>query len=271
MENSAEQVQKVSRMKVAAYQAPLQPHGSMDAVGVIRRKIDLCETEQVSFLCCPEAILGGLADYAENQAEIALCVADGSLDRALAPLTSNTVTTFVGFTERSQDGTLYNSAAVHHRGSIAGIYRKINPAVRRSVYAAGSELPVFEVDGLRFGILICYDTCFPRLATSLAARGAEMLFVLSNNALPLGRPDLVSEARAADVTNAARNDVWVVRADVAGECSGYVSSGSSCIVDPTGRVRRTAKLLSEDLLGIEISSPSRTRNNARSRALSPKA
>ena len=49
-------------MKVAAYQAPLLPAGSMAALGLIRKRLDWCESEGVEILCCPEAVLGGLAD-----------------------------------------------------------------------------------------------------------------------------------------------------------------------------------------------------------------
>jgi hypothetical protein len=51
-------------VKVAAYQAPLLPSGSMGAVDLIRQRIAWCEVEGVEILCCPEAVLGGLADYA---------------------------------------------------------------------------------------------------------------------------------------------------------------------------------------------------------------
>lgn len=50
-------------MKVAAYQAPLSPNGSMEALEFIRYQIDQCEARGVQILCCPEAVLGGLADY----------------------------------------------------------------------------------------------------------------------------------------------------------------------------------------------------------------
>ena len=49
-------------MRVAAYQAPLLPAGSMEALALIRKRVEWCEAEGVSILCCPEAILGGLAD-----------------------------------------------------------------------------------------------------------------------------------------------------------------------------------------------------------------
>jgi predicted amidohydrolase len=55
-----------SDVKVAAYQAPLFAAGSMDALGLIRQQIDRCESAGVEILCCPEAILGGLADYAAD-------------------------------------------------------------------------------------------------------------------------------------------------------------------------------------------------------------
>ena len=53
-------------MKVAAYQAPLLVAGSLEAIDLIKERIAWCESEGVSILCCPEAILGGLADYAED-------------------------------------------------------------------------------------------------------------------------------------------------------------------------------------------------------------
>jgi hypothetical protein len=55
-------------MKVAAYQAPLLAEGSMYALDLIQERVAWCEAERIAVLCCPEAILGGLADYSENPA-----------------------------------------------------------------------------------------------------------------------------------------------------------------------------------------------------------
>jgi hypothetical protein len=49
----------------------------------------------------------------------AIDVEGGQLDAVLAPLASDRVTTIVGFTERSGRETLYNSAAILHRGAAA--------------------------------------------------------------------------------------------------------------------------------------------------------
>ena len=40
----------------------------MNALALIHARVRECETEGVSILCCPEAVLGGLADYSENPA-----------------------------------------------------------------------------------------------------------------------------------------------------------------------------------------------------------
>src|ERR1044071_763295 len=130
-------------MKIAAYQAPLSATRSTRVIGLIRRQVDRCESEGVEILCCPEGMLGGLADYTPRPAEIGLDVDGGQLQALLAPLASDRVTTILGFTESGRDGRLYNSAAVFHRGSVVGIYRKLYPAINRSVYEAGNRIPVF--------------------------------------------------------------------------------------------------------------------------------
>jgi 5-aminopentanamidase len=241
-------------VKVAAYQAPLLAAGSMEALRLIRKQIDLCEGCGVEILCCPEGILGGLADYAHRPASIAIDVEGGSLSRVLAPLSSDTVTTILGFTEIDRQGRLYNAAAVFHRGSVVGVYRKRHPAINTSVYAAGDTAPVFTVGALTFGVIICRDSIFEDPARSMASQGAKALFIPTNNGLPVARAhaDLAATARSADVARATQNDVSVVRADVAGQTAALVSWGSSGIVDRAGRVLVSAMRLQSALLIADI-------------------
>ena len=245
-------------MKVAAYQAPLLPGGSMEAIGLIRERVAWCEAEGVEILCCPEAVLGGLADYAPHPAGFAINVEGGRLNAVLSPLASETVTTIVGFTEICGTGRLYNSAAVYHRGAVLGVYRKLHPAIRKSVYQAGDRMPVFTVGGLPFGILICNDSNYREPARVMASRGATALFIPTNNGLPPEKADVVVDARNADIARAVENRVSVIRADVAGRAEGRVSHGSSSIVAPDGRVLRSAQPLTEDLLVASLDPQGRT-------------
>jgi len=239
-------------MKVAAYQAPLLPVGSMEALELIRDRVEWCETEGVDILCCPEAVLGGLADDVECPVDIAIDVESGQLEALLAPLASKSVTAIVGFTETVGAGKLYNAAAVFHDGRVVGIYRKRHPAIRRSVYSAGDQSPVFTVGPLSFGIMICNDSNYPELATDMVARGAKAIFLPSNNSLPPERANVVASSRAVDIARARDNEVMIVRADVAGRTADRVSFGSSAIVDARGTVLRAGKALSEDILVAEV-------------------
>lgn len=239
-------------MKVAAYQAPLLPGGSRQAVDLIRRQVNWCESHGVAILCCPEAILGGLADNAADPREFAIDAHGDQLVRSLAPLASDTVTTIVGFTEVTGTGRLYNTAAVFHRGSVIGLYRKLYPAINRSIYAAGDRMPVFQIDGLTFGIIICNDSNYPEPARVMAEQGATALFIPTNNGLPPEKADVAAHARKVDIALAIEHGVFVIRADVAGRADGMVSHGSSGIVDSRGRVLQSTQPLTEELLVADL-------------------
>lgn len=238
-------------MIIAAWQMPIEATEIDSAMDAVRQQVRCCEERRVTVLCCPEGAIGGLADYAADPTSIA--IATDNVAGRLMPIASDTVTLIVGFTELGPDGHLYNAAAVIRRGSGVGVYRKLNPAIRRSVYSAGREIPVFERDSLRFGIAICYDSTFREPARAMARKGASVLFFPSNNGLPLDRKvdGLVDEARACDVARATENRVWVVRADVAGRTRTHGSAGSTGIVDPSGVVVGAATAFCEGTLTFE--------------------
>jgi predicted amidohydrolase len=226
-------------VRVAAYQAPLLSPGSMEAaVDLVRERIEWCEAQDVTILCCPEGMLGGLADYAPDPRAIALNVASAAFETVLRRLASDRVATIVGFTELDDRGRLFNSAAICRNGLLAGLYRKRHPFINRSVYQAGDAMPVFTMDGLTFGINICLDSTFPESARLVASKGAGALFVPTNTGLPPGRADagIVAEARGLDVRRAVDNRMAVVRADVTGRAGDLTAFGSSGIVSHDGTV-----------------------------------
>ena len=130
---------------------------------MIRQQVERCESASVEILCCPEGMLGGLADYALEPKAIAINTEGGRLNTILTQLKSDTVTTIVGFTEIDHGGRLYNTAAVFYQGSVIGLYRKLHPAIRKSVYAPGDQCPVFD-RRVAFQDLICNDSNYPELA-----------------------------------------------------------------------------------------------------------
>ena len=223
-------------VRVAAFQGPLLDVGIIEGLDLVRERVRECEEMGIDVLCCPEGFLGGLADYGDDPTRCAIM--SDKLGCVLSSLTSDTVTTIIGFSELAANGKLYNSAAVCERGNVIGIYRKIHPAIRSSVYAAGAQTPVFRMDELRFGILICNDSNHPDLARAMRADGATLLCIPTNNGLPRNRASMRvnDDAKVCDVALAVENRCWVVRADVYGRNRDLMSFGSSEIVNPSGAV-----------------------------------
>ena len=104
----------------------------------------------------------------------------------------------------------------------------------------------------------CNDSNFPELANQIPSRGATVLFIPSNNALPppKGGAEIAAEATRVDVATAIANKMWVIRADVAGHRAELTSHGSSAIVDPKGTVVRSALPLSEDMIAADVDATS---------------
>jgi len=237
-------------MKIAAYQAPLLKHGSLEAITHIKRQISICESNCVDILCCPEAILGGLADDVKHPLDVALQVDNGQLESFLSPLASNTVSLIIGFTEATPSGALYNAAAVFHKGKIMGVYRKVYPAINKSIYTPGDQFPTFTIGTFKFGIIICNDTNYIEPARIMAAQGVAALFIPTNNALLPHRVNTMLRdfARNKHIAKAVENGISVISADVAGHYDNYTAYGCTNIIDANGTVIASSKPLVEDLL-----------------------
>jgi predicted amidohydrolase len=84
-----------------------------------------------------------------------------------------------GLYERS-GARLYNTAVLVGRdGSLAGRYRKMSlpdEEIEGGI-TPGSDTPVFDTDFGRVGMMICWDSSYPEVARTLAARGAEVILM----------------------------------------------------------------------------------------------
>lgn len=147
------------------------------------------------------------------------------------------------------DGShFYNSAAVFdQQGKLKGVYRKTHiPAIfpselkggtgsyEKFYFTPGSELPVFELNGVRIGIQICYDRKFPEGSRALAVKGAEILF-MPICAATYGETKLRDKAWDLPLrARAYENGTFVVAVNRAGDENGRRHIGRSMIVSPIG-------------------------------------
>lgn len=139
-------------------------------------------------------------------------VPDGPTSRLLCALAVELDVYIVGGTipELAADGRLFNTTAVWSPGGkLVATFRKLHMAdVRFSEsmictesqeLTAGSRLAVFEVDGRRFGLGICYDTFFAELAAVYRQLGVDALLFQSAYPPEAGRLwELQLRSRALD-------------------------------------------------------------------------
>ncbi len=83
------------------------------------------------------------------------------------------------------------------------------------VMTAGHRLRLFEINGLRLGVILCYDSQFPRFAHAVAQAGADLLVAPSctHTAAGFNRVRIGSRARALE------NQVYSLQAPLVGDAA----------------------------------------------------
>lgn len=188
----------------------------------------------------------GLVLFPE-EAMLAVLKVEGSLAEAIAGnwttfvqklsfiAAENNIAIVAGGYEESGDSRPFNTlAVVSADGKILGTYRKIHLydafsyQESNSITAGPVEgAPVFEIDGLKFGVLTCYDLRFPEMSRRLAVSGADVLLVAAawfKGEHKIDHWETLLKARAIE------NTVWVA---AAGTSSSH-TIGHSAILDPMG-------------------------------------
>jgi predicted amidohydrolase len=195
----------------------------------------------------PELFLGG---YDLTLVPESARAPDSPEVRAIAAAAATASTAVVvGFAERAEDGSLFNSVACIDRdGSLAGIYRKTRLfGAEPEVFDAGDRQCLVRLAGMDVGPLICFDIEFPEPARELAAAGAELLVTASANMVPFG-PD----HEVATRLRAAENRLPHLYANGVGDIGGFRLVGGSRSVDAAGAVLADAGSADELLLVVPV-------------------
>lgn len=157
----------------------------------------------------------------------------------------------LGWAEQAQDGRYNSAVAIGTDGAVLAHYRKIQlfGAMEPASFRPGTTPPpVFDLDGRRVGLLICYDIEFPAHAAELAHRGAELLLVPTANPAGFDHvPSVLVPARAHE------SALVIAYANYCGTEAGLTYGGHSVIVGPDARpiaaAGDTQALLIADLPG----------------------
>jgi NAD+ synthase (glutamine-hydrolysing) len=174
-----------------------------------------------------------------------------SLDKIVAG--SSGLTIVVGFVDAK--GDIYNAAAVIHDGKLAGVYHKIylpNYGVfdENRYFQAGSECPVYIINGVGVGINICEDIWYEAgPATAQAYSGAEVIVNISASPYHFGRSKFRERMLG---TRASDNVAIVAHNNLVGGQDELVFDGSSMVLDEKGRLMVRGKQFEEDLVVADV-------------------
>lgn len=129
---------------------------------------------KLDFLCLPELFAThGVCNKPEAPAER---LGHGPASEFCAKLAKRLNLNVVATILSERDGLRYNTGVIFDRGGrIAGIYDKVHPATGEAI-TSGCEFPVYEIDGVKAGIQICFDLNFPEGCRALAIQGADIIF-----------------------------------------------------------------------------------------------
>jgi predicted amidohydrolase len=141
---------------------------------------------QADLVVAPELALSGYLftrkREVEQMAEEVPGPATDRLTRASAEANCHVV---VGLAERSGD-RLYNSAVLIGPRGVIGVYRKVHLFYEEKLYFSPGDrgFPLFDIRGVKVGLLVCFDHFFPEAARTLALQGAQIICHPSNLVLP---------------------------------------------------------------------------------------
>jgi len=238
-------------MRVAAFQR-LAMFDAVDKVAdALARDLAWADEQGIDLALFPECYLQGHSYDKKIARRRALSLDDPALDALIGRCASGKTTAIIGLFERRGE-SIYNSAIVVRAGRIDGVYAKAHPL--ESGCTPGTDFPVWMLGYWRFGINICADLRYPYTSTRLARKGAGLICNPINLML---RPHKAEKWHKPGISGlqicAKHTGCWVMASDVVGSNDdGWLSYGSSAIVDPNGVVVAKAKPHSEDVLVFDL-------------------
>ena len=166
---------------------------------------------------------------------------------------SQGITVVVGYVD--SDGDIYNAAALISDGKLVGNYHKMylpNYGVfdENRYFRAGSECPVYVINGIGIGINICEDIWYEAgPATVQAYAGAEVIINISASPYHAGK----GESREKMIATRATDNVAIFAYNnLVGGQDELVFDGHSLLIDERGNMITRGKQFEEDFIVADL-------------------
>ena len=129
---------------------------------------------------------------------------------------------------------VFNVAVLTGPQGVVGVYRKVHlPYLGIDMFTTPGDQPfaIHEVEGIKIGMLICYDAAFPEAARSLAILGADLIVLPTN-----WPPGAETMASCSIPCRAMENQVYFAAVNRVGQERGFQFIGESSVCAPSGQV-----------------------------------
>lgn len=149
----------------------------------------------------------------------------------------------------AENGKRHNAASVLVNGQVAGTYRKYDlpndTVFDEERYFDSVDQPfVFDVKGVRFGVVICEDTWSTHAPLRAKEAGAQVLLIPNGSPYHMNKQDRRYEVMRANVSALG---LPLVYANLVGGQDELIFDGSSFAMDGRGEVCAQLKHCAEDL------------------------
>jgi predicted amidohydrolase len=224
---------------------------------VRRAKKEECDLAVFPEMCLPGYMVMDGKDF-HNFFALATDFNDAPTRALVEAARHNEINIIYGAPTKSPNtnGIFYNSAILISSEGEVKCYNKTHLPTQNSggtifyegLYCKhGTEFPVFDLKQLRLGMIVCYDTLFPEPARILAAKGAELIVIISASPVTSKNAfETILPARALE------NVSFLAYVNVVGAQKGLNFFGGSRVLNPLGAPVKILSYEQEDFAAVEL-------------------
>ncbi|MEU4263501.1 carbon-nitrogen hydrolase family protein [Streptomyces argenteolus] len=233
-------------LRTALLQSSGRPGSPDENIKVLDEAAGRAAAAGARLLVCPELFLTG---YAIGEAVTELAEpADGPGAQAVADLClRHGIAVHYGYPERAGEAVFNAAQLIGPDGTTLAGYRKTHlfGCFEQQWFTPGEQAVVqTELDGVRIGLLICYDVEFPENVRAHALAGTDLLLVPTALMHPF--PFVAESLVPVRAFESQMYIAYVNRTGVEGE---FAFTGLSCLAGPDGTVRARAGRGEELVMG----------------------
>ena len=224
------------RIALANIEIPSSPEDSVERV---LRALPEAARAGARVVCFPEAYVPGYPWGERRLGPVSAAFLQDAHATIAQAAAKNNIAVVLGTERYVGDRPRLTALVIQPNGDVAGFQDKVqlDPS-EEARYEPGCERQIFELDGVRFGVVICHEGFrYPETVRWAARRGAQMVFhPFYDEAVPGAfQPTEFADARntfheKTFLCRAAENNVFFAAAN----CASSGSPTTSAVVRPDG-------------------------------------